>query len=233
MIKKEYETTPKNWRFALSYSKALDKKGETKNAISVLEKAYKESPENYSIGMQLTESWVKINQFEKAIQLLNNLTVLPFEHDTGARTIYTKAYIGAALNALINRQWDGAAALLSTSLEWPERLGVGKPFDAEERINNFLLAFVREMKNEDSNEYYTNVIDYSKKHIAKGGVNCILGLYAIEMKEGKEAAKIYAQQLEGSVPNSEIEKVLSFYNNNPIQKLDVTFLKQLVEFILN
>lgn len=231
--KKAYETTPKNWRFALSYSKALDKKGETKNAISVLEKAYKESPENYSIGMQLTESWVKINQFEKAIQLLNNLTVLPFEHDTGARTIYTKAYIGAALNALINRQWDGAAALLSTSLEWPERLGVGKPFDAEERINNFLLAFVREMKNEDSNEYYTNVIDYSKKHIAKGGVNCILGLYAIEMKEGKEAAKIYAQQLEGSVPNSEIEKVLSFYNNNPIQKLDVTFLKQLVEFILN
>lgn len=231
--KKAYEAAPKNWRFTLSYSKALDKKGDTKKAISILEKAYEESPENYSLGMQLTEYLVKINKFEKAIQLLDNLTVLPFEHDTGARTIFTKAYIGATVNALIKNDWEQATKLLLASLEWPERLGVGKPFDAEERINYFLLAFVNKMKNEDSNQYYSNIIDYSKKHITKGGVNCIFGLYAIEIKEGKEAAKIYAQQLEDSGPSFEIEKILTFYNDNPLQKLDITFLKQVVEFILN
>jgi hypothetical protein len=50
-----------------------------------------------------------------------------------------------AVEAIGKEQWDSAAALIAAARLWPDRLGAGKPYDADidERLEDLLLADVR------------------------------------------------------------------------------------------
>ncbi len=230
-FEKAYSLNSENWRIALHYARALNEQQNVKKGLSVLEKAYKKFPENYSIGMEITENLIGQKQFKKAISILETIQVLPYEHATGARETYTKAYLGAALEEIHLQQWKKATQLINTSLEWPERLGVGKPFDPEERIQHFLLAYTVEKQNGDGKEHLKMIADYSKQHLKKGGKNCLLGLYAIQLLEGNEAALNYAKQIEGGEMSESINQTLSYYFSHTINDIKESDLQDIVRFI--
>jgi hypothetical protein len=180
----------------------------------------------------LAHAFNATNQHEKAIELLGQLEVLPYEHATGSRNIYTKAYLGSALNALQKNKWSRASSLLNQALNWPERLGVGKPFDPEERLTLMLLALAEKQQNKDAQKYLENIVRYSKKHLDKGGKNGLVGLYAIQFLEGSSAAKAHAEQLQQLNPKQpSIQEAIQFYFEHPTTELSFSLVKKMVDFI--
>ena len=229
--KHAYQLDPNNWRIALDYATALINKKDWKNALRILKKSYNKNPYNYAIGMRIVEALNETKRYKEAIDILNTLEVLPYEHATEFRNTYQKTYMGSTLEAIKNNNWGQAKLYLTKALEWPERLGVGKPYDAEERLPLFFLAYVSKKMGGNSIEYLQKIADYSKEHLSLGGKSCLTGLYAIQLSEGEEAAQIYARQLLKE-NNPEIEMVLNYFYKYPIEKIDVSVLDRVMTFIL-
>ena len=229
---KAYEKEPKNWRIALDYAALLEQDQQWNKALSVLKKIQQAHPQNFRIGLRIAAALNATQQYEKAATLLSQLYVLPYEHATGSRKIYTKAYWGSALNALHKENWKQAQTLLEQALEWPEKLGVGKPFDPEERLTLLLLAFTKQQLGLNTAVPIESIVNYSKQHLIKGGKNCVVGLYALQLLEGETAAKAYAQQLQQVGGDQKaIQEALDYFFSHPATSLSLPFLEQLVAFI--
>ena len=129
-----------DWRVQRIVGQHLTATGRHKAALDHLEKAYSRHKDNYAIGMDYVRQLVHAGQYETAIAILGKLEVLPFEGASEGRQLHEQAHIGAALKAMDASQWQTAIKSLQVAKEWPERLGVGKPYTPEERLSDFLLA---------------------------------------------------------------------------------------------
>ena len=161
-----YQQSPKNWRYAFSLAEDHFKSGNTSVALKIIQKTFKEDNNNYFAGMLLAQILNHIEDYDKTIELLKNLKILPYEHATEGRKIYTDAYVGSALNYIAKDQNERAKQRLETALIWPEHLGVGKPFDPDERWEKFLLAYIQQNNNLkiESQLALVDVAEFSKSN---------------------------------------------------------------------
>ena len=228
-----YKGEPKNWRYALALSEEFLNADKTKEALAIIKKTLKQNPKNYFAGMLLARIYNEQEDYEKSIELLKTLEILPYEHATDGRRIYTKAYVGSALKKIAEGNYDFAAQRLNSSLLWPENLGVGKPFDPEERWERFLLAFLKQEKGEKSRIELQQISEISLKHLSKPSRKHLLGVYAIQQVHGKEEAlEFVAQLLESKHGTSKLTKELTqFYFENSLIKWDKQFIEKLAAFL--
>ena len=120
-------------------------------AYKLAKKSYAKYPKNANIGLIYAKSSLLNDQYGKTIEVLKDILILPFEHASESKKIYTEAHILMALNNMKSGKYNKAISLLESSKEWPENLGVGKPFHADERLQDYLLAVNYELL-QDSNK---------------------------------------------------------------------------------
>ena len=179
--------------------------------------------------MLLAQTLNKLKDYDKAIGLLKNLRILPYEHATEGRKIYTNAHIGSALQAIIKGDNAKATQRLEAALMWPEHLGVGKPFDPDERMERFLLAYLQDRENqiERAQNSLSQSGKYSKKQLLKYSKKHLLGIYAIAQTDGEKEAQEFISQLlasqHGSSPQT--KALVEFYYSHPVMNLIVILLE--------
>ena len=133
---------------------------------------------------------------EKAISTLKKLNILPYEHAGEGRELYSNAYIGLALENIKKSKFKSAIDILYESKLWPENLGVGKPYDPDERIENYLIYFCLEKLNDQSSKkYLSDVASYSQMNIEKLDANHILGYLALNKIHGDEKSDNFLKKL--------------------------------------
>lgn len=234
-LQQAYKQSPKNWRYAFSLAEDLFESGNSKAAMKIIQKTYKQDKDNYFTGMLLVKTLNELQQYEKAIDLLKELRILPYEHATEAHRIYTEAYVGSALQHFSKNEYDQAQSRLETALLWPEQLGVGKPFDPEERWEQFLLAFIHKSKgqNTETQSAMQAVADFSKKQLFRSSKNNLLGIYALQQTQGKEQVQQFITQLLASNHGStdSTQALIQFYYKNSELKWNKTFIMKLEEFL--
>ena len=118
---------------------------------------------------------------------------------------------------------------------WPEHLGVGKPFDPEERWERFLLAYL-EHKNQQTEKVQKSleeIAKFSKKQLFKPSKNHLLGIYAIAATEGEREAQQFVSQLlaskHGATP--ETQNLVEFYYANLNLEWSKSFILKISEFL--
>jgi Tfp pilus assembly protein PilF len=230
-----YSQSPKNWRYAFSLAEDHFKAGNALVAQKIIQKTYKQDPNNYFAGMLLAQTMNQLKQYDKSIKLLKQLKILPYEHATEGRKIYTDAYVGSALNYISKNQISQAQSRLETALLWPEHLGVGKPFDPEERWERFLLAHIHHNKgNQTAAETeLKSIANFSQAQLFRSSKNHLLGIYALKQTQGeKEVMQFIEQLLASNHGNSDTtQSVVQFYYQNPVLKWDQGFIAQLTAFL--
>ena len=77
-------------------------------------------------------------EYKEALDILTNTTILPNEGASYGRTTYRQACILEALNSFQNNKSKNTLARIKMAREWPENLGVGKPYVTDERIEDYL-----------------------------------------------------------------------------------------------
>ncbi len=133
------------WRYGRLLSERLLATGDSASAAAVARRYATRFPDNYILGLTLATALVANGDYAAADSALATLDVLPYEGRHDGRVLYRQAKLMLAVQAIREERWDSATALIAAARLWPERLGSGKPYDAEldERLEDLLLADVR------------------------------------------------------------------------------------------
>lgn len=184
------EKTGQSWRtgFALiNYYVAND---QWEKAVEVGKKYTKLYPGNYYIGLKYAKALCETGQYASCITLLRKLTVLPNEGSYAGRAVFRQANLYQAMDYLNRKNYARTFSAVKASQEWPENLGVGKPFDnmIDSRLENYIeaRAFAGQGNKEQANALLQKVSQFEsvRSHFVSGNL-----LSAIALRESGESAK--------------------------------------------
>ncbi len=140
LLKAEKEAM--SWRTGDALLSAYMAKARWPEVVETGRKYMKKYPDNYYIGLKLAKGYCETGRYPACIRLLKTLQVLPNEGAYAGRGVYRAANLYQAMDYLQRGSFGKASASVSASKEWPENLGVGKPYDelVDSRLENYLQA---------------------------------------------------------------------------------------------
>ncbi|WP_149302914.1 DUF5107 domain-containing protein [Pareuzebyella sediminis] len=150
-------------------------------AYGLSRKGYKSFPSNYNIGLAHAKALLNTDRAEKTIEVLKTIEILPYEHASESRSIYERAHLSLANSRLKAKKYARAIEVLEASKKWPENIGVGKPYDPDERAQDYLLAVTFRYigETEKNLSYLEKVVSFTKHHVAMNSLNHLYGLLAL------------------------------------------------------
>ncbi len=137
-LTKAQKLSPNEWRCFKALSEYYDENQKYEKALDWAQKGYANFPENYILAYQLAKNLLISGEYKEVLDILTNSTILPNEGASYGRTTYRQACILDALNSFQNNKNKNALTLIKMAREWPENLGVGKPYVTDERIEDYL-----------------------------------------------------------------------------------------------
>ena len=134
-----HELAPDDWRTWLALARARG--SQPAAALGIAKAAFERFPANFVMGMEYARHLIDARAYEDALAVLDRLVVLPYENASEGRVLYERAHLMLAGARIRDRQYDEALAHLAKSREWPERLGVGRPYTPDERLQTVMEAY--------------------------------------------------------------------------------------------
>ena len=140
-FKKAIELDTQQWRFYKQLDELYNKEGRYAEALSIAKTYYEKNPSHYIMGMLLAKTYLFNKKYKEAATVLDKIVVILYEGATDGRRLYKEAHLMLAVESMQKKNYKKAITEITTARQWPERLGVGKPYDddIDERLENFLL----------------------------------------------------------------------------------------------
>jgi predicted Zn-dependent protease len=160
------------WRYGKLLAEQLLASGEAKAAADAARGYAARFPANYILGLTLAKSLLAAGAYREADALLEGLEVLPYEGAGEAHALYRQAKLKLAAEAIAAKEWSTAKELIAAARVWPERLGAGKPYDADtdERLEDSLLVVVRELSGEKARRPTASRVSLARPDTLRYGV---------------------------------------------------------------
>lgn len=216
-LKKAHQLNQDDWRSWHMLNEYYFDKQDYGETLKIAGEAARRFPNNYVAGTDLSRVLVYRSQYEEAAKILENIQVLPFEGASESRRLYEWAHLGRALNLIKKQEYQAATQALANSRKWPENLGVGRPYEPEERLQDFLLAFCYEKTNaaEKAQKIQQKVLERTQNTLTQASPLHLLGL-AVAKKTDADVAYNMAALLQQSpqAKSPQIRWALArFYSN--------------------
>jgi tetratricopeptide (TPR) repeat protein len=137
-FRRAVEMAPDLRAIHISLIQYLHGEGRWEDALAVSADARRRFPEDFDLDLLHALALNQTERFEASIGLLDEVEVLPSENSSISHQIFAEAHVLAGLDAL--DRTDPVAALdhLDMAVTWPEHLGLGRPYNPEERIEQYL-----------------------------------------------------------------------------------------------
>lgn len=120
---------PAQWRYGQHLAQMYYDSEDYTKAAEVAGEYFSKDKENFHIGDTYVKSLIALKQFKKADQVMSKLWILPFEGQSGSRAMYREIKVNLAADCMDRGKYKEAAKYLIEARQWPDRLGVGKPYD--------------------------------------------------------------------------------------------------------
>jgi len=186
-IQKALSLDKDNWRAWRAQTGFFEKSGDYERALQSAQTIYKKQPEKPALAMDYAKALLCSGSHEDCLRVLERANVLPYEGAWEGRDLYRQAHILSAALSLSNKKYKAAVVSAEKAKLWPEHLGVGKPFDVDERLENFILAAAAEKMGdrEKANRLYASVCADTNKFRSSWDSVHLLGAIAFK-KTGEE-----------------------------------------------
>ena len=131
-----------SWRTGFALINYYVANGQWQKAAETGKIYMKKYPSNYYIGLKYAKALCETGQYRPCVSLLNRIQVLPNEGSYAGRAVYREANLYQAMEQLSHKNYKQAMKSVEASKEWPENLGVGKPYDnmIDSRLEDYLEA---------------------------------------------------------------------------------------------
>jgi hypothetical protein len=192
-LKRANQLAPGQWRTWHDLIAGHEQKNHDTEALTISTTATKLFKDDYTIRFQYAKALLNAGKFPESIAVLKAINILPFEGSAEGHVVFEQAMLSQAIVWLEKKKYDKALTLIKLSRDWPENLGVGKPYDTDERIQDYLEAFVlRQTGNTaGANMLRDKVVEYAKFKNEGSALNNIFA-YLLLKEDGKlDAANKY------------------------------------------
>ncbi|HSI77500.1 MAG TPA: DUF5107 domain-containing protein [Lunatimonas sp.] len=192
-LKKAWEMDPAAWRHWQQLARYQSENGNEQEALSLLKNATGKFSGNYVLEMDFIRILNTQGQYKQAMGLLDKIHVLPYEGAGEGRTLFETVYLNAAMEDMQAKRWKAAQSKLEKSLEWPENLGVGKPFTSNETVQDYLLGMVaKAQKQEELFRSHLEKVVKATSNMSRNRSEQLLALFALEeLGKSSEAAALW------------------------------------------
>ncbi|HSB92535.1 MAG TPA: DUF5107 domain-containing protein, partial [Flavitalea sp.] len=135
---------PTEWRYGKLLVNRLIEEKNNEEALTTARQYNKKFPNDYRISMLLAKTLLLTKQYKECSDVLNRINILPNEGATDGHQLYHEAWMMQAIELVKRGKFPGAVSAVAKSKQWPERLGVGKPYETEidDRAANFLEGII-------------------------------------------------------------------------------------------
>ncbi len=139
-LRKAAQLDPNQWRYGKLLINQLITKKNYEEALLAAKQYHTRFPQDFRLSMLLANTFLLNKQYKACIDLLGHTTILPYEGATDGRLLYHEAWLMQAVNQIQTKNYKAAVVSINSARLWPERLGVGKPYDADidSRLENYL-----------------------------------------------------------------------------------------------
>ncbi len=182
---------PKEWRTWHTLTNFYERTGSFSKQYDNAKKAYQKFLDNPFISLDYASSLVNVKKPKDCLDVLSKTRVFPQEGAREGHDIFETANIAQALTSIEQKRYKEAVKYLEKAKEFPENLGVGKPYDPDYRILDYLLAYcANETGNEKKSlQYYDNITDFSsdpERFFTARNINSNYITYMVLKNLGKE-----------------------------------------------
>ena len=180
---------PEEWRTYNALVTFLNGHGEYREALQVCMQAVERFPHSYVLKFLYARTLLFNEKYRESHALLDTLAILPFEGARYGRDAYRQACVMSALDTLRQNDRTAALALVTQARLWPERLGAGKPYDVDARLEDFLESRIRVQQGDHqiSARLLASVNAYTAGHSAAHSAQQLIG--ALALRETGKAAE--------------------------------------------
>ncbi len=133
------------WRYGKLLAERMLSSGDAAGAAAVTSAYHARMPANYILGLTKVRALLAAGRHADAEVVLRTLAILPYEGAAEGHALWREAQLLCAVDAMRDKQWAAAEAFIAAARTWPERLGAGRPYDADvdERLEEWLQADVQ------------------------------------------------------------------------------------------
>lgn len=195
-----------DWRAAYRLSRYELQTGHFAEGLATVEKLYAAHPDQFVVGMYYAKALLYHDRFEDCLEVLEKVQVLPFEGAGEGKVVYLQANVLEAMRRMQLGKYKQALKYLAAAREWPENLGVGQPYEPDERLIDWLEAYCRNKTGETqkAGQLYEAIADYTLSRRERPDATHYLGVRALDMLGRKsEADLLLEKRYEQSSPQWE------------------------------
>jgi predicted Zn-dependent protease len=230
-----HQLDPADWR---AWNKLIEYHlniGDNKTALSLSTEAASKFKGNFNLALQHATAQLNNGLYSDCIKTLENTQIIPFEGSVQGKYVYEQSYLLLAIDLMSDGKYKEAFDKLEKSKEWPENLGVGAPYEPDNRMQDYLEAIckVKLGRKNEATELQNSVLDFTKTHFSEGRPS-FNNIFALEIlkKQGKtEQANLLIQQIKESDQFTEpIQKwVVAYFTDdtNTCQNLEKDLVKNI------
>jgi tetratricopeptide (TPR) repeat protein len=216
--------SPDDWRSAYKLIDYYDNHQDYKMTLTLATEAVKKHKANPDVGVQYAIALINNGQYAKSLKTLEGMNILPSEGARLGKIIFENACLYLSMDLMKNKKYSEAIKMIEKSKGWPENLGVGKPYEVETRIQDYLQAFcLDKVKRPDESAILKkSIVDYTNQD-SSPSFNNILALNILKEKGDAGAASSLIQKIENSDKSNNIvnQWVIAKYNNDQVKLNDL------------
>lgn len=197
--------SPDDWRTDARLINYYAARRDYKMTLALSSASYKKHKDNSNIELQYVIALINNNQYSSSLKLIESMNLLPFEGASEGKVVFEQACLFLSMENIRDKKYANAIRMIDKSKEWPENLGVGKPYDVDTRIQDYLSIYCLEKlkKTDETAVLKKSIIDYTNQHKYPSYSDLL-------------AVKILKEQGESAAADALVQKMKD--SDNPVQK---------------
>ena len=127
----------RTWTYLIEY---YEKNGNYEQQLNYAKQASQKFIGSYTLEFALAKALLNNKKYKESIQILQHLTVLPFEGSGEGHEVYERVLLLRAVELMEAKNYKEALTNINLSKEWPENLGEGKPYGVNTRLQDYMTS---------------------------------------------------------------------------------------------
>jgi Tfp pilus assembly protein PilF len=192
--------TPDDWRTALKLMDYYEGHNDYKSALLIATNAYKKHKENSNVGIRYAQALINNGQYANSLKTLESMNILPNEGARIGKEVYEQSGMFLATDLMKKKKYGEAIKMIEKSKEWPENLGVGKPYEVDTRLQDYLKIKCLEKLNRknEATDLKKAVIDYTTQHLSSPSFGNLAALNLLKEQGETGAVNDLIQKISNS-----------------------------------